>query len=102
MASALIKGGHVLSPEDNLDGEMDVRIENGVIAEIRPHLRDGADVTLDASGNVVAPGFIDIHVHLREPGGEASETLQTGLAAAVAGGFTAVSTMPNTKPVIDP
>ena len=49
----------------------------------------------------MAPGFVDIHVHLREPGGEASETLQTGLAAAVAGGFTAVATMPNTKPVID-
>ena len=53
------------------------------------------------AGNVVAPGFVDIHVHLREPGGEASETLETGLAAAVAGGFTAVATMPNTKPVID-
>jgi dihydroorotase len=101
MASVLIKGGHVLSPEDNLDGDLDVRIEDGVIAEIGPHLRRGADVTLDVSGNVVSPGFIDIHVHLREPGGETSETLQTGLAAAVAGGFTAVATMPNTKPVTD-
>jgi dihydroorotase len=101
MASLLIKGGRVLSPEDNLDGVLDVRIEEGVIREIGPDLRGGADETLDAQGSVVAPGFIDIHVHFREPGGEASETLQTGLAAAVAGGFTAVSTMPNTKPVID-
>ena len=101
MASILIKGGRVLSPEDNLDGALDVRIEDGVIREIGPNLTGGADETLDASGCVVAPGFIDIHVHFREPGGEASETLETGLAAAVAGGFTAVATMPNTKPVID-
>jgi dihydroorotase len=101
MASLLIKGGRVLSPEDNLDGALDVRIEDGVIREIGPNLAAGAGETLDASGSVVAPGFIDIHVHFREPGGEASETLETGLAAAVAGGFTAVATMPNTKPVID-
>ena len=85
MASILIKGGRVLSPEDNLDGALDVRIEDGVIREIGPNLAGEADETFDARGNVVAPGFIDIHVHLREPGGEASETLQTGLAAAVAG-----------------
>jgi len=101
MASILIKGGRVLSPEDNLDGALDIRIEDGVIREIGPNLVAGAGETLDASGSVVSPGFIDIHVHFREPGGEASETLETGLAAAVAGGFTAVATMPNTKPVID-
>ncbi len=101
MASILIKGGRVLSPEDNLDGVLDVRIEDGMIREIGPNLRGGADETLEARGSVVAPGFLDIHVHFREPGGDASETLQTGLAAAVAGGFTAVATMPNTKPVID-
>lgn len=101
MASILIKDGRVLSPEDDLDAALDVRIEGGVIREIGPNLAGDADETLDARGNVVAPGFVDIHVHLREPGGEASETLQTGLAAAVAGGFTAVATMPNTKPVID-
>ncbi|MGD1157955.1 MAG: dihydroorotase [Terriglobia bacterium] len=101
MASILIKGGRVLSPEDQLDGELDVRIEDGVIREIAPNLGGAADETLEARGNVVAPGLVDIHVHFREPGGEISETLETGLAAAVAGGFTAVSTMPNTKPVID-
>src|ERR1039458_10075182 len=101
MASLLIKGGRVLSPEDGLDGELDVRIEDGVIREIAPNLTGSADEMLDARGCVVAPGFVDIHVHFREPGGEISETLETGLAAAVAGGFTAVCTMPNTKPVID-
>lgn len=101
MASILVKGGHVLSPEDNLDRAFDVRIEDGVILEIGSNLKGGADETLDASRSVVAPGFVDIHVHLREPGGEESETLQTGLSAAVAGGFTSVATMPNTRPVID-
>jgi len=101
MASILIKGGRVLSPEDNLDGILDVRIEDGVIREIGPNLVGEADETLDLRGSVVAPGFLDLHVHMREPGGEASETLESGLAAAVAGGFTSVATMPNTKPVID-
>ena len=101
MASLLIKGGRVLSPEDNLDGELDILVEEGVIRRIAPGLTEPADETLDARGQVVAPGFVDIHVHLREPGGEISETLETGLAAAVAGGFTTVCPMPNTKPVID-
>jgi dihydroorotase len=101
MASILIKGGRVLSPEGNLDGQFDLRIEDGMIREIAPNISARADETLDARGSVVAPGFVDIHVHFREPGGEGSETLETGLAAAVAGGFTSVATMPNTKPVID-
>lgn len=101
MASLLIKGGHVISPEDGLDGSLDILVEGGVIRQIAPQLREQAEETLDASGKVVSPGFVDIHVHLREPGGEISETLETGLAAAVAGGFTAVCPMPNTKPVID-
>jgi dihydroorotase len=101
MASLLIKGGRVVAPEDGLDGELDIRIEDGVIREIAPNLPGAADEIIDARGNVVAPGLVDIHVHFREPGGEISETLETGLAAAVAGGFTAVATMPNTKPVMD-
>jgi dihydroorotase len=101
MGSVVLKGGRVLSPEDHLDGVLDIRIEGNVISDIGPNLAGGADETLDARGLIVAPGFIDIHVHLREPGGEAAETFETGLAAAVAGGFTAVATMPNTKPVID-
>jgi dihydroorotase len=101
MSSLLIKGGHVISPEDQLDGELDVLVEDGVIRQIAPQISLAADEILEAAGQVVSPGFVDIHIHLREPGGEISETLETGLAAAVAGGFTAVCPMPNTKPVID-
>ena len=105
MASILIRGGRLLSPADKLDEKLDLRIENGVITEIGPKLtsklKGSADTILDARGQVVAPGFVDIHIHLREPGGEASETIETGLRAAVAGGFTAVCPMPNTRPVND-
>jgi dihydroorotase len=101
MATLLIKGGRVLSPEDGWDAELDILVEDGLIREIAPQLTAAADETLDAHGQVVAPGLVDMHVHLREPGGEISETLETGLAAAVAGGFTAVCPMPNTKPIID-
>jgi dihydroorotase len=101
MASLLIKNGHVLSPEDNLDAELDVLVEDETIRQIAPGLTASADETIDARGQIVAPGFVDLHCHLREPGGEMSETLETGLAAAVAGGFTAVCAMPNTRPVND-
>jgi len=115
MQSILIKGGRVLSPEDKLNGELDVLIEDGVIREIAPPRagryvapqlgappRDDAAVeTIDARGQIVAPGLVDMHCHLRETGGEISETLETGLAAAVAGGFTSVCAMPNTRPVND-
>jgi dihydroorotase len=101
MSSLLIRGGHVISPEDQLDGELDVLVEDGVIRQIAPEISATADEVLNAAGCVVSPGLVDIHVHLREPGGEISETLETGLEAAVAGGFTAVCPMPNTKPVMD-
>src|SRR5438876_8057405 len=101
MASLLIKGGRGVSPEDGLDGNLDVLVENGVVRRAAPDLALRADETVDARGQVVSPGFIDLHVHLREPGDSDSETLETGLAAAVAGGFTAVCAMPNTRPVND-
>jgi len=101
MASLLIKNGRVLSPEDNLDGELDLLVEDGVIRQVAPRITARVDETIEARGHVVAPGFIDLHCHLREPGGEISETIETGLAAAVAGGFTAVCAMPNTRPVND-
>lgn len=101
MPTLLIQGGRVISPEDGLDAELDVLIEDGVIRRIAPRLDPRADETLDARGQVVSPGFVDLHVHLREPGEEISETLETGLSAAVAGGFTAVCPMPNTRPVND-
>jgi dihydroorotase len=101
VARLLIQNGRVISPEDELDGKLDLLIENGEIRQIAPGLTVPADETFDAQGQIVAPGFVDIHVHLREPGGETSETLETGLRAAVAGGFTAVCPMPNTRPVND-
>ncbi len=101
MASLLIKGGRVISPEDELDSEFDVLVEDGVIRRIERSVSARADETLDARGRIVAPGFVDLHAHLREPGGEISETIETGLRAAVAGGFTAVCAMPNTQPVND-
>jgi dihydroorotase len=101
MALLLIKGGRVVSPADALDDGLDVLIEDGVIRRIAPNLSARADTVLDARGQIVAPGFVDLHVHFREPGDAASETLETGLAAAVAGGLTAVCPMPNTRPVND-
>jgi dihydroorotase len=100
MESLLIKGGRVLSPEDDLDGTLDVFVEDGVIRRIATGLESLGEV-IDAEGLVVCPGLVDLHAHLREPGGEVSETLETGLAAAVAGGFTSVCPMPNTRPVND-
>lgn len=101
MPSILIRGGRVVSPEDGLDGELDIFADGGLIREIGPGIKSHADEVLDARGRVVAPGFIDIHVHFREPGGEVSETIQSGLLSAVAGGFTSVCPMPNTRPIID-
>ena len=101
MALLLIRNGRVVSPQDGLDGELDVLVEGDQIREIGPKLSGHADEVIEARGQIVAPGFVDIHVHLREPGGEISETLETGLRAAVAGGFTSVCPMPNTRPVND-
>jgi dihydroorotase len=101
MPSLLIQHGRVISPADSLDRELDVFVEDGVIRALSPALSLQADEVVDARGLVLSPGFVDLHVHFREPGGEVSETLETGLAAAVAGGFTAVCPMPNTRPVND-
>ncbi len=102
MGSLLIKGGRVISPEDKLDGVFDILIEDGLVREIAPNITtQEPDESLDARGQVVSPGLVDLHTHLREPGGEDSETLETGLSAAATGGFTAVCAMPNTHPVND-
>src|SRR3954465_8130431 len=98
----LLKGGRVVDPSQGRDGEFDVLVEDGRIARIGKGLpADGADVFEVKRGWIVAPGLIDIHVHLREPGQEHKETIATGTASAVAGGFTAVACMPNTDPVND-
>src|SRR5689334_7176713 len=101
MAKLLIRNGRVLDPATNTDRTCDVLIDGERIAEVGDALdATGAEV-FDASGLVVAPGFIDMHVHLREPGFEYAETIETGARAAAAGGFTSICCMPNTKPVND-
>jgi len=102
-ASLLIKGGHVIDPAAKINAPMDVLLRDGRVAEIAlpSKIRGGADEKFDARGLVVAPGLIDLHVHLREPGQSYKETISTGTAAAAAGGFTSVCTMPNTAPVVD-
>jgi len=102
METLLIAGGRVIDPASGLDAVADVAIAAGRIVEIGPGLtRLPAARVVDASGCIVAPGLIDPHVHLREPGGEHKETLATGSRAAVAGGFTTVCCMPNTVPALD-
>jgi dihydroorotase len=97
----LVRGGRVVDPAQRIDALRDVLIADGVIVEIGEHLETAGARVLDAAGAVVAPGFIDMHVHLREPGQTRKETIATGSAAAVAGGFTAVACMPNTDPALD-
>jgi len=102
-AALLIKGGHLIDPAGKIDAPMDVLLRDGYVAEIAPpnKIRGGADEKFDARGLIVAPGFIDLHVHLREPGQSYKETIASGTSAAAAGGFTTVCCMPNTSPVLD-
>jgi dihydroorotase len=104
MTALVIRGGHLIDPAAGVDGLKDILLKDGRVAEIAGHGKlkqaNGAQV-LDATGLVVAPGLVDIHVHLREPGQGYKETIATGTAAAAAGGFTAVAAMPNTIPVND-
>ena len=98
----LIKGGHVINPATNTDEIADIRIEEDTIAEIDKNLRaKKTDQVIQAKGYYVMPGFIDMHVHFRDPGFEQKEDIYTGMAAAAHGGYTTVLTMPNTKPVVD-
>jgi dihydroorotase len=99
--SIVIKNGRVIDPASGTDRVADVLIVDGRIAGVAPNLSSPKAQVFDASGMVVAPGFIDMHVHLREPGFEHAETIESGSRAAAAGGFTSVCCMPNTKPVND-
>lgn len=102
MKPVLIRGGRIVDPSQKLDGVGDVLLQDGKVVASGQGIGtpDGATV-LDATGLIIAPGLIDVHVHLREPGHEDRETIATGAASAVAGGFTGVCAMPNTDPVID-
>src|SRR6266481_5649428 len=101
--SLLIRGGRLIDPLAKVDALMDILLRDGQVVEISlPHkIRGSADEKFDARGLIVAPGFIDMHVHLREPGQSHKETIATGTQAAAAGGFTSVCAMPNTAPVND-
>ena len=102
-SSILIKGGRLIDPAAKIDAVMDVLLRDGRVAEVAPpgKTKGTAHNKLDARGMVVAPGFIDLHVHLREPGQSYKESIASGTAAAAAGGFTSVCCMPNTQPVVD-
>ncbi len=99
----LIKGGRVIDPENNIDKVTDVFIDKGVISEIGDNLGlEGIDMeVIDAAGKIVSPGLVDMHCHLRDPGQEYKEDIETGTRSAVMGGITSIACMPNTKPVAD-
>ncbi|MBR4904126.1 MAG: dihydroorotase [Selenomonadaceae bacterium] len=97
----LIRNGRVIDPANKFDDVADVLIVDGKIAAVKPDINFTADYEYDATGKIVTPGLIDMHVHFREPGQEAKEDFLSGSKAAVAGGFTTVATMPNTSPPVD-
>src|SRR5512144_734635 len=97
-----IEGGRVIDPASGTDGVRTVVIRDGCVAEVAERVERPREArAIDARGRWVTPGFVDLHVHLREPGQEYKETVATGTAAAVAGGFTSVCAMPNTDPIND-
>ena len=97
----LLRGGRLVDPASGHDGAADVLLDGGVVAEVGPGLETAGAKRVDCGGLVVCPGFVDLHVHLREPGREDAETIETGSRAAALGGYTAVCPMPNTDPVAD-
>jgi dihydroorotase len=101
MAKFLIKNGRVVDPSTKRDGRFDVLIDRGKIADIQPAIPADGAKTLEASGKLVVPGLVDLHTHLRQPGREDQETIETGCLAAVRGGFTTICAMPNTTPAVD-
>ncbi len=101
MNSLLIKNGRIIDPASGLDAVSDLFIDDGRIRKVGQNIKVSADQIIDATGLIVSPGFIDLHVHLREPGREDEETIESGSKTAAAGGFTAICCMPNTDPIND-
>ncbi|MDI6891508.1 MAG: dihydroorotase [Actinomycetota bacterium] len=101
MPDVLIRGGRVINPANKTDAVLDVLVEDGKVKMVKKDISVKSADVIDASGLIVCPGLIDMHVHLREPGREDEETIASGTRAAVKGGFTAVACMPNTDPVVD-
>ena len=99
--SLLIKNGHVVDPANDIDEPRDILVVDGKIAKVEADIDESADRVIDAAGLKVTPGLIDLQVHLREPGREDKETLETGSKAALAGGVTSVVAMPNSTPAAD-
>ena len=99
--SILIKNGRVIDPANKIDAVLDILIENKKIAIVADDIKSQADTIIDATGRIVVPGIVDMHVHLREPGREDKETIATGTSAAAKGGVTTVLAMPNTNPAVD-
>ena len=97
----LFKGGRVIDPQNGVDEEADILVEDGVVRKVAKGIAEEGAAIIDVSGRVLVPGLIDMHTHLREPGQEAKEDFLSGSQAAAAGGFTTVATMPNTSPVVD-
>ena len=97
----VVRGARVLDPTENVDAIIDVRVDNGVISHIGQNLDTNAHRVIDGTGLLLAPAFVDPHVHLRTPGREDEETIATGTAAAAAGGYCAILAMPNTDPIVD-
>ncbi len=101
MERLLIKNGRVIDPVNNIDDKLDILIENGIIIDVQANINTNYDKLIDAENLIISPGFIDMHVHLRDPGQTHKETLETGAGAAVKGGFTTIVCMPNTSPIND-
>ena len=101
MAKLLIRGGHLIDPANGRDGRFDLLLERGKIADVQPAIPANGARVLDAANQLVVPGFVDLHTHLRQPGREDKETIESGCLAALRGGFTAVCAMPNTTPPTD-
>ncbi len=101
MVKLLIKGGRVVDPASRRDGRFDVLIDKGLVADVQPSIPGNGAKVIDASNMIVVPGLVDLHTHLRQPGREDQETIESGCRAALAGGFTTVCAMPNTTPAMD-